>query len=320
MQEELLTPPRTSCLKVHARTSLPSFREGSKLSASAAQAFNAGFETAFNGGDEIRDNNYEEGSDEFYSFNDGFAYWFEHESEVRKDRAHSRHLQLMFKLGDDPVLARLERMPIDRVGALIGIPVEHWPGKCYEVACAMIQAFRWGARAAPVYGLFKGHISSECTLFSGMARHGWIQLQDGRMVDPTRWVFRAKAPVIEVFVPGSDAFDQAREDYDEGAQALAAFSTLPEMDSRQPAHTLPKFLQEIWSRVTIEVCPPETASVNQLAWLVRTAASRVTIHESIELCAWYERQGLDGLVPVDLLARVTRLKRWGPDCLEALSE
>lgn len=315
-----LSPLPVSCLTVHAPASSKSLSAQSALGASEAKAFNDGFETAFNGGDELSDNPYEYGSDEFCSFNDGFNYWFEHDAEMRQSRALSRHQQLLTELGEDAALARLSRMPIERVGVLIGIPVETWPGKCYEVACALARALNWGTRAAPVYGLFKGRISPDCTLFSGIARHGWIQLQDGRIVDPTRWVFRASAPTIEVFVPGSDAFEQAAEDYDEGAQTLANFTEMPDPDPQQPIHKLPAMMQALLPRITRSLTAPKELALNQLSWLARAAASHMSIQESIEFCDWYIAQQRAGLLPVDLLSKVTRLKQWGPVCFEALNE
>lgn len=320
MQAAQQVSPRTSYLKVHTAHPPTNLRVAPLLSTSAAQAFNEGFEAAFNGGDELGDNRYDWGSDEFYSFNDGFAYWFEHESETRKERALAWHQQLLTALGEDPVLAKLERTPIERVGALIGIPVEHWPGKCYEVACALIRAFNWGARAAPVYGLFKGHISPDCTRFAGVARHGWIQLQDGRMVDPTRWVFRAKPPAIEVFVPGSDEFDQAREDYDEGAQALAVMTEMPVFEPDQKSFEIPEVLAQLLRRQTGSVASASRLNAAQLGWLARTAAAHLSIRESHEVLRWYKTAGLDALLPVDFVARTTRLLQWGPHCFEVLSE
>ena len=84
-----------------------------------------------------------------------------------------------------------------------------WAGRCYEIACAVVQEGL--VEGAPVYGHFVGEIDPR-SYFGRHAnapfvRHGWVQLPDGRVLDPTRWSFESGAPYLYV----GDA-----DDYDEG--------------------------------------------------------------------------------------------------------
>ena len=92
------------------------------------------------------------------------------------------------------------------VAERIGIPLEHWPGQCYGISCALL---RHGVVEGSVrYGHFLGRVSPRCTRFSHEAafqRHGWIELSDNEtVVDPTRWVFADVDPYIYVGPKGKE--------------------------------------------------------------------------------------------------------------------
>lgn len=85
------------------------------------------------------------------------------------------------------------------VGALeraIGIPSWEWPGRCFDVARALLRESVIDGHAA--YGLWTGPVVPSA-FFDGKAaqvRHGWIVTSEGRIVDPTRFVFERTAPYI----------------------------------------------------------------------------------------------------------------------------
>lgn len=108
--------------------------------------------------------------------------------------------------------------PIPEVARIIKIPVERWPGNCYAVSCAIVQARL--IEGSPVYGLYHGPIA-EGTMFAGrpFARHGWILTPAKSVCDPTRWVFEGVAPYMWHGPIGHE--------YDEGAQALATYFHRP---------------------------------------------------------------------------------------------
>lgn len=88
----------------------------------------------------------------------------------------------------------------------IKIPREQWRGKCHKIAALMLK-----------YGLVKGKLRyghwtgsvSKSSMFEdyphGLVRHGWIELPNGQIVDPTRFELEQKPPYI--YVGRNDYYD-----------------------------------------------------------------------------------------------------------------
>lgn len=153
----------------------------------------------------------------------------------------------LFDEGADPWSALLDEYPhlggdaadvgvgfdIQTVAAVIEMPVADWPGNCYAVACKMLAAGLLAGRA--VYGHYLGPIHPG-TMFHGkpIVHHGWIETPDGRIVDPTRWVFTGASPYIhEVELPCLD--------YDEGGNVwlLSRQRPAPEHDPDSASVEMP---------------------------------------------------------------------------------
>ena len=97
-------------------------------------------------------------------------------------------------------LTRISDLSVSAVEAAIGIPAEKWKGRCYAIACAIVE-FNL-VEGTAVYGHWTGPIAAT-SLFAnrrdlGFCHHGWIILKDGRVLDPTRWVFESVDPYIFV--------------------------------------------------------------------------------------------------------------------------
>lgn len=94
----------------------------------------------------------------------------------------------------------------------LGLPAEQWKGHCHEIAALISDVFDIDCRLC--YGHWHGTVVTESPLYRAwapFARHGWLELPDGRVYDPTRWVFEGKEPYVYV---GPNDF------YDEGGDAL----------------------------------------------------------------------------------------------------
>jgi hypothetical protein len=94
-----------------------------------------------------------------------------------------------------PTLAECEKA--------IGSKAEQWVARCYEISCAIVAASLVDGEA--VYGHWIGDIASGSHFANRGQRlpfvqHGWILLKDGRVLDPTRWVFEDVAPYLYVGV------------------------------------------------------------------------------------------------------------------------
>lgn len=91
------------------------------------------------------------------------------------------------------------------------LPVAEWPGKCFELACTAAKLIEG---AVPIYGHYYGPIAPG-SFFAPPAgagirlrfvQHGWVLLPDGRVLDPTRWVFEGVEP--HLFVGEADEYDE----------------------------------------------------------------------------------------------------------------
>ncbi len=98
----------------------------------------------------------------------------------------------------------------EEIAEAIDFPLERWQGNCFAVAQALVDNGVFEGRA--VYGHYLGPVArggffKTTRLFQ---RHGWVILDyDGRILDPTRWVFENAEPYIYLTL-GNDA------EYDEG--------------------------------------------------------------------------------------------------------
>jgi hypothetical protein len=90
----------------------------------------------------------------------------------------------------------------------LGSPPETWVGNCYAIAYQLVEAGLVEGRA--VYGHYLGPIAkdsffSEKGLAVGFVPHGWVLMGDGRVLDPTRWVFENVEPYIYVGEVGEES-------------------------------------------------------------------------------------------------------------------
>ncbi len=100
---------------------------------------------------------------------------------------------------------------ISEIEKAYGFPAIDWKGHCYEVAVVAAKLIK---DATAVYGHYLGDVAPG-TLFappagcrSPFVQHGWVMLDDGRVLDPTRWAFEGAEPYLYVAPLGGE--------YDEG--------------------------------------------------------------------------------------------------------
>lgn len=91
----------------------------------------------------------------------------------------------------------------------IGVPLADWPGNCYVISRAVLdralvsgvaRGGQWVGRIAP--GSYFHHKLTDggrrLAVMPRGIRHGWVELDDGRVLDPTRWVFEGASPYVYV--------------------------------------------------------------------------------------------------------------------------
>jgi hypothetical protein len=77
-------------------------------------------------------------------------------------------------------------------------PTSHWPGQCYSVAQAALEAYLF-PDCILRYGHYYGPVHERCHTFNRrrpFQRHAWLERPDTLVVDLTRWVFEALPPYI----------------------------------------------------------------------------------------------------------------------------
>ena len=95
----------------------------------------------------------------------------------------------------------------EALAEVIDIPLQDWPGNCHAVARATLDL-------APVRGMriARGHWTGRVSRKSvykntGMVQHSWLVLEDGRILDPTRWAIETpEDPAL--YVGWCDAYDE----------------------------------------------------------------------------------------------------------------
>jgi hypothetical protein len=89
----------------------------------------------------------------------------------------------------------------------IGLPLADWPGNCHAVAERVLRRIpTQGMRL--VRGHFHGWTSPASVYGRGPQQHSWLRLQDGRVLDPTRWAFDQPGKPY-LYVGENDAYDEA---------------------------------------------------------------------------------------------------------------
>ena len=184
------------------------------------------------------------------------------------------------------------------VAKAIEFPVEAWPGKCYGVAGEILKAgLVEGAELH--YGHWLGPVSESCPVegFKNGApfqRHGWIEREDGSIVDPTRWVFEGAEPYI--YEGPNDYYDVGGNVYRE-----ASLRPCPDYDPTEERTTLAvwKFDGDAHRYVMDEIFDHAPGITAPMAWwLANLPLQRLDVHARPIYLALVDC-GLRARIPID---------------------
>ncbi len=119
----------------------------------------------------------------------------------------------------------MELTDIKTIEEKIKIPSSEWQGRCHEIAHKIYYKGLVPKNSRVRYGLWWGLIS-EKSIFANrpFTHHGWIELPDGRIYDPTRFVFFNEDPKIFI--------GEKNDDYDAGGNRLLESKPRPKRNGR----------------------------------------------------------------------------------------
>lgn len=150
-----------------------------------------------------------------------------------------------------------KNLDIKAVARKLRWPTKKWHGQCYAVACAIVKAKIVKGRA--VYGHYTGPVA-ETGHWAGtrdrmFQRHGWIVLEDGRLLDPTRWSFEDKEPYFHLH----DCSDHkaGKCEYDEGGNSVREMmmGTRPMPTYREPSKSADQYEKNRLKHVNLKLKP-----------------------------------------------------------------
>jgi hypothetical protein len=161
--------------------------------------------------------------------------------------------------------------------------------------------------ATAVYGHYLGPVAPG-TLFSGrhgFVQHGWVELADGRVLDPTRWAFEGVEPYLYVGV---------RDHYDEGGNQLRRQlqGEAPMFDTERVVNITPrmlptaawKWMEEILSlqgHLADEGYEPGDVSFMQLVWIANLDPRTMGCdgEHAVDIYAMLDKLNQSALIPLD---------------------
>lgn len=173
----------------------------------------------------------------------------------------------------------------------IGIPAGAWAGRCHEIASKV-----WASGLVPEgskvrYGIWWGPISEGC-IFRGrpFTHHGWIELPDGKIFDPTRWVFENVQPYIWV---GEDKEGY----YDVAGQRLYQLAPCPPVNPEAERYSLDADQRAILGKF-IPGLEGDDPDMEQLFWIAHLPVAHLGA-DAGPVYRTLAAMGLRALVPID---------------------
>lgn len=195
---------------------------------------------------------------------------------------------------------KAEKLTIKKLEKKVGSPASKWHGRCAEIASHAADMIDG---AISVYGHYIGPIDPDgywSRPNAGFEQHGWVILEDGRVLDPTRFSFENKGPYIYMGKKGD-------KDYDEGGNAfrMATHRPCPSAEGGRLANLENLESHEIQALETVLSTSIKDVTAEQLYWIANAPYQFLGIF----VRSIYESLGknkLKALVPMDNWNRAVR--------------
>jgi hypothetical protein len=221
-------------------------------------------------------------------------------------RCRARSVRAHRACGGGGLMGGRAKLPtLKKVERALGESAWAWSGRCFEIASRIVKLGL--VDGAPVYGHFRGAIHPKSVFKScrhlGFAHHGWVLMTDGRVFDPTRWVFECKDPYLYVG-PQSD-------EYDEGGDIQRALMGAPapafKMGDRVAVVGGRQLAPDAWQH-TVRVLglgPQRVLSDKQLMWIAN-APYEVLQPYAHAIYTLLVKLGHEAWIPIDNYRRSLR--------------
>lgn len=181
-------------------------------------------------------------------------------------------------------------MNIDKIASEIGIPTEGWIGNCHSISCAIVEQGLVKGKAR--YGHWLGPADPDSMKGLPFVRHGWIECEDGTIIDPTRWVFEGTKPYI--WVGTNDG------NYDPGGNIWRKKWERPCPDYGPRDKKINLNLQDEDRSIIIDMLGnPLSITIKHAFWLANLSIVTLGMVLAKSLYGALEQAGLIALVPID---------------------
>lgn len=182
---------------------------------------------------------------------------------------------------------------IEEIEKIIGSKVEDWKGNCYGISCSLVEHGIIKGKA--VFGKYYGQVSPN-SMFHGKPhqQHGWIRTADGKIFDPTRWVFESVEPYI--YESTTD-----NKDYDEGANILRELFKRPAPSFNPEARSIEvdnKEINLILNVLLQEKKQSNIVTMEQIAWCASLSINQLNDF-AFPFFSWLDSKKLSVLAPID---------------------
>lgn len=185
----------------------------------------------------------------------------------------------------------MQNLDIEEIAKKIDWPLTRWEGNCHGIASQIIE--KGIVKGRVVRGHYHGPVE-EGSMFFGkpIIPHSWIELEDGTILDPTRWCFEDDYPYIYICKGDSD--------YDIGGDDWRATMTLsrecPRIKSK--VEIFQPFEGECLSYVSSLIYGQTAFSKDQLFWLANLPKDMLfpftkSIYKGLD------KVGMRATVPID---------------------
>lgn len=186
-------------------------------------------------------------------------------------------------------------LDVEAIAKAINWETKKWVANCYAVSCAIVEAGLVKGKA--VFGKYHGKIHEDSFFDQApFTNHGWILTEDGKILDPTRWVFEAVEPYMYVTTPDD-------KEYDRGSNVIrdviASIQEAPIFDdSGRVIDVKDEEVENYLSMLLGKNKVANKISLNQ-AMCIASSSINTLGNAAKPLFTWFEANGLKAFVPID---------------------